>query len=343
MVEKQRSFYLRLQHLCSENDYLLNCPDVRIVKVITVDVSLEDAPASLTRRWYFVLQLFSEQIFSMEPHLEIFLALALAHLRKECCANKEKYIEKYGKIEYEGWNAMLMDTHRRRHKKDKKSKHQRVGSNTLFSPKSQSELIHLEDFWIRRWNQIRECPNERQCVKFDRISDILKRFFMDKTDEVDTETNERKWTISFKEITSIWPNVKELHFMNEYRFDNGVLQRLIDQIKPPSNKRKDNTLRKVVFLYFDYLECDDGSGKPMESDKFMNPEGLDEKLRDKLLKLGWKIEMKAMRPLAAGPSAGYKITVSSQKSATRKSGRRWSLSHLRSLSNNSFTRRFNDI
>ena len=279
--------------------------DIRILKIITVATNLDSAPASLTREFFFVLQLFREQIFSMEQHLEIRLALALAWLRSECCVNKEKYIEKYGKIEYEGWDAMLEGTHRRRHKNERKSKHQRVGSNTFFSPKSQTELIHLEDVWVRRWDQIRECPNERQCVKFDRISDILRRFFMEKTDEVDTETNERKWTISFEEITSIWPNVKELHFMNEYRFDDEVLQRLIHQIE-----RKDkNTLQKVVFLYFDYTECDDGSGKPMESDKFMNPEGLDKKLKDKILNLGWKMEMKATSQFSGAAVCGYKIIV----------------------------------
>ena len=89
--------------------------DIRILKIVTVSVNLEDAPASLARRYYFVLQLFKEQIFYMEPHLETILALALAWLRSECCENKEKYIGKYGKIEYEGWDEMLESVHQRWH------------------------------------------------------------------------------------------------------------------------------------------------------------------------------------------------------------------------------------
>ena len=211
----------------------------------------------------------------------------------------------------------------------------RILWSSQYTPKSAGQAVRFEEVWVRRWDQIRENPNERQCVKFDRISDILKRFFMDKTDEVDIATNERKWTISFEEITSIWPNVRELHFMNEYRFDDKVLHRLIDQIE-----RKDkNTLQKVVFLYFNYVECD-----IMESDKIMNPEELDQKLKNKLLTLGWTMEMRAVTPITGGPAAGYKITV--KRSVLR--GRRQlsnlnPMGKLRKITSNSISRRVSDL
>ena len=160
------------------------------------------------------------------------------------------------------------------------------------------ECRKLAVIWWSKFNEIREFPNERQCVKFDRISDILKRFFMEQTNERDIKTNKRKWTISFQEILNVYPNVKELHFMNEYRFDDGVLQRLTEQIQ-----RKDNPLRKVVFLYFGFMECDE-KGKPMNYHDFKDPDRLDSKLCGKLKnKLGW-----TLRHNVCG-DAGYKITL----------------------------------
>merc|ERR550525_2018717 len=165
--------------------------------------------------------------------------------------------------------------------------------------RSANEIRHLENVWILKFREILECPNERQCVKFDSISPILKRFFMEYSKKKDIDTGERKWTISFEEILTVYPNVKELHFMNEYRFDDGVLQRLIEQIE-----RKGNPLRKVVFLYFDYKDSGDGSGKPIGSSTFQDPGYLEAKLLNKLQgKLGWRMK--------AGSSdlTGYKITL----------------------------------
>ena len=116
-----------------------------------------------------------------------------------------------------------------------------------------------------------------------------------------SETFERKWTISFKEIAHVYPNVEELHFINEHRFDDGVLQRLIRQIQ---RSHKANKLRKVIFLYFDYVEWDD-SGKPLNCNTFMDPDDLSRKL---MMKLKWTLKWKIQH----GPcgDAGYKITVS---------------------------------
>merc|ERR1712157_410732 len=85
-------------------------------------------------------------------------------------------------------------------------------------------------FW-EKFEYFRKFPNIRQSIKFDQMSDLLKRFFMEQIDDKDIKTKQRKWVISFDEITTVYPNVKEIHFLNEYRFSNHVLERLIKQIE----------------------------------------------------------------------------------------------------------------
>merc|ERR1712113_694397 len=68
------------------------------------------------------------------------------------------------------------------------------------------ECQRLQLVWWYKFDRIREYPNERQCVKFDRISDILKRFFMEQSNERDINSGRRKWAISFEEILTVYPN-----------------------------------------------------------------------------------------------------------------------------------------
>lgn len=302
--------------------------DVRILQVITVASLMQDnlcvlgpdmfdtmPMVSMVREWFFLLQLFKEQMFSMDEQLELYLASALAVNRKECCENKKKYAGKYDDeimIPESEWNLNLDEAHFEyaNHSEDgkdlfKKRMDQELQKLTDDQRADWEECKNLAVIWWHKFEQIRKYPNERQCVKFDRISDILKRFFMEHTNERDIATNKRRWTISFEEILTVYPNVEELHFINEYRFDDGVLQRFMKQIK-----RKDNTLRKVVFLYFDYAECDQ-SGKPMDNDTFLDPERLDRKLKEQLAKKCWRL-----RHQATGKS-GYKIILQKDASLRR--------------------------
>eukprot|EP01083_Nonionella_stella_P223380 796161_1 len=132
----------------------------------------------------------------------------------------------------------------------------------------------------RRFNEFREYPNLKQRVKFDTISDHLKRFFMQK------DTTEDEWRISFEEITNVYPNVKELHFINEYRFSDEVLSDLIRHIR---SKGKQNTIEKISFLYYNYKHPE-GKGKPSNKNIFQDPDTLREDLRKDLENLHWKIK-----------------------------------------------------
>ena len=130
---------------------------------------------------------------------------------------------------------------------------------------------------LGQFNRFREEPNAKQRVKFDCISGQLKRFFMKQEGDADIETGQPRWVISFDEIVSVYPNVKELHFINEYMFDDRVLRKLINRIKKgldeseydehhlewikKCKKIKSTQIEKVHFLYYDYQE-EEKSGLP---------------------------------------------------------------------------------
>ena len=153
-------------------------------------------------------------------------------------------------------------------------------------------------FW-NKFDFFRFNLNQRQRLRFDEISPILKRFFMEQTAERDIKTGHRKWTISFREITTIFPNVKELHFVNQYKFDDVVLQALIDQIQVVNNM-----VKKVVFQYFAYNRNVVGMPSEMESDIcFCDPRNLNSDLMRTLREdLEWRTKYGVI-------GGGYKITV----------------------------------
>merc|ERR1712130_907710 len=115
-----------------------------------------------------------------------------------------------GQTKRDFWQKFLEELHVKTCIKDK---HERKTTMTKLNkqwnqtPRVMDEIRQLEKVWAFRFDEIRECPNERQCVKFDRISDILKRFFMEQTEEREIRTGNRKWIISFEEILTVYPNV----------------------------------------------------------------------------------------------------------------------------------------
>jgi len=271
---------------------------------------LDSVPAvSMLRQAFFALQLFKEQVFSMNDILAFEIGWAFAVNRRECCVNKQKYEIPQ---EIPMWQDTLHFGHfLANHKSmmeslsvgiDRKTFEEQIEEQqsgmTDGQKQDMQEMDNLYKVWWHKFEQIRQTPNERQCVKFDVISNNLKRYFLEQTKELDLKSGKRRWTISFEEILTVYPNVKELHFMNYYRFDDGVLRRLITQIK----KRK-NPLRKVVFLYFDYVDCGDGSGMPKESGTFVNPDNFNGELTAMLEGRGWKLKRGAIQ------HAGYKIVV----------------------------------
>ena len=263
--------------------------------------------SSWLREEFLVIHLFREQIFTMSPHLAQMLAQYLRVCRKECCDLK---IRKMYEQKYEDAPRLTLDW--RGHELCAHAEDHQIVS------KQQPMAINVDidqQKAVRRWQQLtpvfwhkfdrfrRNQKNMRQRVRFDEISPILKRYFMEQIEDRDIDTNERKWIISFREITTIYPNVKELHFVNQYKFDDVVLAALIEQIQVVNNM-----VEKVVFQYFDYEQMDN-DGVPLELDtgiSFFDPRNLNGELVQELgSKLNWKLEY---RRIGTG-NGGYKITI----------------------------------
>ena len=127
-------------------------------------------------------------------------------------------------------------------------------------------------------------------MKIDCISDELKPYFMDQAvcgDDHDDEKKEnegsgvklqQRWTISFDKIYFLFPNLRQIHFLNSYRFDDEVLRRLIKCIED-----EDCKLKQIRFLYYDYV------GSLDDYKHFYDPSSLDKDLVKKLKSLKWKL------------------------------------------------------
>lgn len=105
-----------------------------------------------------------------------------------------------------------------------------------------------------------------------------------------------QWIISWKKIIEVFENVQEIHFLNQYKFNDEVLTHLIEQINDKNNK-----LKKVSFIYYNYINSDE-NGKPTNSKIFYDPDKLKKNNIQKLNDKNWIIKHKAS-------NTGYKIRV----------------------------------
>merc|ERR1712083_1292020 len=92
----------------------------------------------------------------------------------------------------------------------------------------------------------------RQILKLDCISEELKPYFLDRVSSDDEHKEyedlcDNQWTVSFEKLSFLFPNLKQIHFMNSYRLDNETLQRLIDWLQHDGCK-----LEQIKFMYYDY-------------------------------------------------------------------------------------------
>eukprot|EP00483_Globobulimina_turgida_P006391 UN06401 len=125
----------------------------------------------------------------------------------------------------------------------------------------------------------------------DCISAGLRPYFLKKSDETctqktkhngldDEEVQQIWYRVSFKKLITFFPNTEQIHFLNWYKFDNAALKALITQIK-----RKDNKLKAVKFLYYDYKELE-------EHQFFFDDKQLDKTKIEILRKQDWTIDGK---------------------------------------------------
>ncbi|MEM7362175.1 MAG: hypothetical protein AAF335_04150, partial [Bacteroidota bacterium] len=104
--------------------------------------------------------------------------------------------------------------------------------------------------------------------------------------------NEEVYTISFDKITEIYPNIQEIDFINDYRFDDEVLQILTTYL----NKNENSKLKMVRFLYYDYKD-EKRPSKPLQD--LNNGFGW----KKKYLNKEWEIKEQTMG------KAGYQVKV----------------------------------
>eukprot|EP01084_Bolivina_argentea_P287790 493850_1 len=203
--------------------------------------------SSVIRETFFAIHLFHAQIFAMSENLEKIIAQMLKVNRKECCDSiiQTKYKHQTG--QFNDWIAETILSHYcnyANHLAGKQKLKTVVGNAEQNMTKEEREDWKKTDTvralcW-KKFEEFRRHPNVKQRVKFDKISDRLKRFFMEQINEKDINTNENKWIVSFEEITNVYPKVKEIQFINEYRFDNNVLENLIKQIDRKEEQKEHN-------------------------------------------------------------------------------------------------------
>ena len=117
----------------------------------------------------------------------------------------------------------------------------------FISDEDYQKKVRIYKILFEKFTKFRDEPNKKQRIKIDNISDKLKPFFGEEDSEKD-KTDKKKWIISFKNIINIFPNVKEINLLNQYKLNEGkVFNNLIGAIE-----NKENKLNKISFLYYDY-------------------------------------------------------------------------------------------
>ncbi len=302
-LKECKAFDVRLLSMHpTEEEWLIASMRPRILKVST-RVLKEHTPlgellqvplSSLMREIFFTIHLFKEQMFSMSGNLEDVLKPFLKNDDGENDDEKNAELTFWGKYIYKKINSKKLDEKERKFEEGL-GNDDKIKMNKLFP-------VLKEKF-----DEFRNNPNKHQRIKFDTISTGLKPYFMD-DDGKDIE-KEKKWKISFDKITKIYSNVKEIHFINQYRLDDDLLKRIINQISKDNNK-----IKKIKFIYYDYKD-EDGSGRPSEKYKmFKNPDHLVKEGLHKLEGLGWKITHKKVgAPRSKSKSTGYQIVIEKNK------------------------------
>jgi len=270
-----------------EQEWLLGSMYARVLEVRTDREAVRRLPmVSQMREVFFTVHLFREQIFTMADHLADYLVQFLKVLTNECCD---------AKASSDSNDSLMQSLCQIVHQNMKDTEKQPT-------PMCAEQAKLIEILW-HKFDEFRKRPSSAQRVKFDIISDKLKRFFMERSDEEDIETGEKKWTPSFDRTRTVFPMVREIHFKDEYVLDERVLQNLIRALK-----KDDCTLEKVQFLYYKHQDTvRPDSAMPKDYRIFKDPDTLDAGVRGKLTKLGWIIKH------GKGGGKGYKIRIEKLK------------------------------
>ena len=261
-----------------EQEWLIGFIYLRVLEVRTVALNIDNwikiPLASIVRSIFFSINLFREQMFAMSKHLEYHLKAFLKnctddhHHDDDDNNNDEFYI----------------------YLRDKIIRNEDITKNADELELRRRKILTI--LW-RKFNEFRQEPNLPQIIKIDKISNGLKPYFLDESQDKDiNDTKLKKWDVSFEKIVGIFPNIKEIHFVNDYKFDPVALKKLVKQIENKKNK-----LEKIKFIYYEYDK------KPSDSTNFFDPKELNQQ---SLTKLNWNIRESNL-------NVGYKIRLFRKK------------------------------
>eukprot|EP01084_Bolivina_argentea_P010557 19673_1 len=242
-----------------EQEWLVGFMYVRVLE-ITINIHIDNIAlsenifqqitlSSWIRHAFFAIHLFRSQIFSMGEYSARILSEFLKVNRYECCKKREQKKYQSERIYFEDWDMDFMVDMicKKYHLKQDVSP---FCLEIFDNPNNKDDITKNEIIFDMIWNKLnefRQKPNSHQCVKIDIVSDHLKRFFLKQTG-LNIQNGRIKWSsVSFTEITYVYPHLKEIHLINEYVLDDILLKDLIQQI---TRTDKENTIKKVVFLYY---------------------------------------------------------------------------------------------
>eukprot|EP01083_Nonionella_stella_P189256 699481_1 len=259
-----------------EQEWLIGFIYMRVLQVITrplhrswntfkdmdgMDAFGDEIPlSSKVRSIFFAVGLFVQQVFAMDVHSEYWLC---SFLYVQCKYDEDKDNRDNGRIQRTTFMKKL----------EKEFVHEQRDKEVRTKEQEQYHRI-LGIAW-RKFEEFRFCPSEEQLIKIDQISENLKPYFMD---YVGADIHKRdKYMISFDKICRIFVNVREIHFINAYTFNdfNLVLERFIAYIDT-----KECKLRKIKFIFND------------EYDKQFSLSDIKKYWLDKLEQREWGIQKK---------------------------------------------------
>jgi len=254
-----------------EQEYLIGHIYMRINRISIKEPGQYLPVNSKLRLAFFAIHLFQRQIFSMGEYLEHILDAFLCLQVFNCASNNNNNardlfasVLKKDRSPFYQFLSAIFEC-----KKKKQPLKVMPPGVIKMEEKEKERKNHIFYILIKKFHDFCVSPNRRQIVKIDCISEGLKPYFLDE---------DEKWIVSFDKVLFLYPNLKQIHFLNLYKFDNAALEKLIAAVQ-----RKDCQLEKIKFLYCVH------SGSLSDYEHFYDPDSLDNKLMNQLNDLKWKV------------------------------------------------------
>ena len=260
-----------------EHEYLIGSIYPRVVTVLTrplkkswtsfaqIDADSDSASASKARAIFFAVHLFRHCVFAMSLHSEYWL-----------CA----FLFVHGGFAEDRPNLIRNTKFARRLQRVRNGEEMRGDTD---DQRRLNALLRLLNW---KFDNFRRFPNRRQILRIGAMSEGLRPYFMDFA-RVDI-LKRRQFRVSLAKILQIYPNLREVHFENEYRFDDAALQEMT-----ATDLR---SLERIKFLYIN-------ANFAANAWHFVHPNALKAELLQRLDAKRWRMSHGAFQ------GKGYRIVL----------------------------------